>query len=56
MIYKCQHCKQFLMNYKSKTKIKINKCRSVEFLDGNTLKIKCSCNTDNIIKIKKESF
>lgn len=50
MIYRCEHCKKFLMNFKKENRLKIFKCKSVEFVDKNIIKIKCTCGKENIIK------
>nr|DAN78790.1 MAG TPA: Protein of unknown function (DUF2757) [Caudoviricetes sp.] len=54
MIYRCKNCNKFIASIKSKNNIKI-KCKSVEYLDENTLKIKCRCEHINIVEIQNKS-
>ncbi|WP_153232647.1 hypothetical protein [Fusobacterium pseudoperiodonticum] len=52
MIYRCKNCNKFIANIKNEKNMKI-KCKSVEYLNKNTLKIKCSCKHINIVEIQK---
>ena len=51
MIFTCKNCKRFLLKYKEENKIKVSKCKGISFIDKGIIKIKCTCKTENIIKI-----